>query len=191
MRVRIIRILFVLLFFLVALSVEAQQERYFAKNMIVGSSFTWIWKTSSDPAISYKFNEYTWNINTAVSMTRRLYLGLQLLNIYTQGSNQSLETFKIYGMFAQYNLLKQTDHRLFVETSLNRGNYCTCGDSEPYQKDNLYYWGIGGGYDLPLKKILPGLYVDIAFINYLIVSAVEDKYAYTQYVIGLNYRFGK
>ena len=172
------------------LSVQAQHGKYFAKNLILGSSFTWKWTDNNNPAIRYSFNEYTWNINMAVSLNKRMYLGLQLLNIYTKGSKQDLEKYRVYGMFAQYNVLRQTAHRLFAETSINRGNYCTCGDFEPNRRNNLYYWGIGAGYDLPLKKI-PGLYLDLSFIHYLILNSVEDKYAYTQYIIGVNYRFGK
>ncbi len=176
----------------VILSTQAQHGQYFAKNAILGSSLTWKWTDTSDPAVFYRFNEYTWNVNIAVSLNKKMYLGLQLLNIYTKGSNQSLEKYKIYGVFAQYNLLRRTDHRFIVETSFNRGDFCTCGEFEPYRKNNLFYWGIGMGYDLPIiKKILPGLYIDLSFINYFLLSQVESKYNYTQYVLGLNYRFGK
>ncbi len=182
-----------LLFCLLGISIagHAQKERYFARNMITGTSFTWKPFNNTDPAVIDRFNEYTWNVNAAVSLNKRIYLGLQLLNVYTNGTMNSLEKYRVYGMFVQFNMLKQTEHRFFLESSINRGNYCTCGDGDPIRKDNLYYLGLGMGYDLPLRKFLRGLYLDLSFINYLILSPVEDRYAYTQYVIGLNYRFGK
>ncbi len=171
-------------------SIQAQQNRYFAKNMIIGSSLTWIYEKSFDYPIQKGFNEYTWNVNISVSMNKRLYLGLQLLNIYTSGTDIPSENFSIYGLFAQYNLLSRTDHRFFLESSINRGDYCTCGKYEPYRMNDLHYFGIGIGYDLPIKKLLPGLYVDFSFLNYFLLNRINSKYNYTQYVIGLNYRLG-
>jgi hypothetical protein len=159
--------------------------------MIVGTSLTWIWTTTLVDGDFNIYSEYTWNTNIAVSLSKRVYIGIQLLNIYAQDKNKSFERFTIYGLFAQYNILRNTDHRFFIETSISRGNFCTCGDFLPRKKENLYYWGLGIGYDLPLNIVLNGLYADFSFLNYLILSPVYDKYNYTQYVIGLNYRFGK
>ncbi len=133
------RVISILLLLFASLSVNAQQERYFAKNMILGSSYTWIWVNNLDPVATYLYDEYTWNTNLAVSLSKRVYLGLQLLNIRIIVKDEPSEKFNIYGLFAQYNMLRRTDHRFFIETSINRGNYCTCGDYEPFIKENLYY----------------------------------------------------
>lgn len=76
---------------------------------------------------------------------------------------------------------------MFIETSFNRGNYCSCGDI-PYKVDDLYYLGIGVGYDFPLKKT-PNLYLDFAFMAYPMLNNIKRKDVYNQYVVGLNYRF--
>jgi hypothetical protein len=46
---------------------------------------------------------------------------------------------------------------------------------------------MGLGYDLPIKKIR-NLYLDLSFISYAILNNIEERYLYTQYIIGLNYR---
>ncbi len=169
--------------------IYSQKERYFTKSLIVGSSLTFI-QEKSDKIIGYKYNEYTWNINMAVSLNKRAFLGLQYLNIHSNGTNVSPENYGIYGVFGQVNLLRKSRNRLFVESSINRGNYFTNYDTDPYKKEDLYYLGFGSGYDLSLDKFVPNLYADFSFIYYLIINPLDNKTGYSQYIIGLNYRFG-
>jgi hypothetical protein len=161
-------------------------QSYFAEYMIAGTSLTYI-RDSREIYQNYKSSddEYTWNINVGVAMSKRIFAGLQWLNIYASEVSTPKEYYSVYGLFSQYNFLKNQQHRLFLELSFNRGNFCT-RDYQPFRKDNLYYLGSGLGYDLPIKKIR-NLYLDLSFISYAILNN-NYRGLYNQYIIGLNYR---
>jgi len=168
-------------------------KNYFNRNMIIGTSLTYMLDQNSDMLNStYKYHELTWNANISVSINKRIFLGMQYLSINTKETNKANEHYDIYGLFLQYNFLKNRKNRLFIENSISKGNYCMC-DNEEYEKiENLYYLGIGIGYDLSLNKFLNGLYLDLSFLKYIThIQSYKIQSYYTQYIIGLNYRFGK
>ena len=170
---------------------EASPRQYFARYMIAGTSLTYIRNTYEDSyGYTYPDDEFTWNINVGIPLTKKLFTGLQVLNIYASEVSVPKEYYVIYGLFSQYNFLKDHQHRLFIELSINKGNYCLC-DYLPSRHENLYYLGMGLGYDLPLSKRIPGLYLDLAFLAYGILNPIENKDLYTQYIIGINYRLGE
>lgn len=180
----------ILILVLLSFSLQAQNE--FGKSFIIGTSLTFIPNyqknyTSSD----YNYYEYTWNLNAAVSLSKRVFIGVQVMTIFTNGSRIENTNYSIVGLFGQFDFTPKKDYRLFLETSINLGNYCTCGDFDPYKKEKLSYWGWGGGVELPLRFLSSKLYLDLSFITYLILNDIENKYAYTQYIVGINYRFGK
>lgn len=168
---------------------EVLPQRYFADYMIVGSSVTYI--SDSDENESNRsyydvYNEFTWNINVGIRLSKRFFSGIQVLNIYASEKNTPKNYYSIYGLFTQFNVLNHKTHRLFAEVSLNMGDYFTGGDT-PHEVDGLYYFGLGAGYDMPIKWI-NNLYLDLSFLNYRVFNNIEGKDNYTQYVIGLNYR---
>lgn len=172
---------------LVLVCFEGKAQRFFADYMIVGSSLTYMRNSNQDSyKADYGYDEYTWNMNVGIRVSKRLFTGLQVLNIYSSKISTKKDYYTVYGLFTQYDFFSKKTHRLFAEISLNRGNYCTCSDL-PVKVDDLYYIGTGIGYDFPLKWI-PNLYLDLSFINYFILNKIEDKYSYTQYIVGLNYR---
>lgn len=180
------RIILVFLF-VIGCNSYIKAQRYFADYMVIGTSLTYMRNSNKDSyKTDYGYDEFTWNTNVGIQISKRLFTGLQVLNIYSSQISLPKKYYVVYGLFSQYDFLKSIEHRLFAEISINRGNYCTCVDI-PYQVDDLYYIGFGAGYDYPIKKI-PNLYLDISFINYSILNKIDDKYGYTQYVIGLNYR---
>jgi len=164
----------------------------FGKTFIVGTSLTFIPEIENDPSLSqYNFFEYTWNLNAAVSISKRIYTGVQALTIFTNGSRVENNTYFIMGLFGQFNFIPKQKFRFFAELSINTGNYCTCGNLDPFRVENLVYFGWGGGFDLPMKFLSKNLYLDLSFVAYLILNDVENKYGFTQYILGINYRFGK
>lgn len=176
--------------FIIGWVFEAKSQQYFANYMIIGTSLTYMRNSEKDYyKTDFGYDEYTWNLNVGIQISKRVFTGLQLLNIYSSQITAPKDYFNIYGLFTQYNVLKSETHRLFAEVSFNRGNYCTCNDI-PYYFNNLYYIGFGVGYDLPIKKI-PNLYFDFSFINYSIINKIYDKYGYTQYIVGINYRLNE
>ena len=169
---------------------ESQENKRanFLNSFTAGTSLTYI--INLDDSF---YEEYTWNLNFAASISQRMNVGIQVLNIYANGSNIEKASYNIFGLFTQYDFFakKRTKNTLFVELSINKGDYCTCDNLDPYRKSNLWYYGFGGGTEIRLKKISEHIFLDISFYNYQIINKYKKKYNFTQYIIGLNYRFGK
>ncbi len=170
---------------LIELNTYSQERRYFAKTMIAGTSLTYIWDKDEPETLK---NQLTWNINVGITLSKRVFSGIQVLNIYSLGKSNPMEYYNIYGLFTQYNFLRGTNHRLFAEISINKGNYNDFLHDSDFKSQNLYFSGVGFGYDLPIKYI-PRLYLDISFIHYYFLNQFDIESDYTQYIIGLNYRF--
>ncbi len=180
----ILAFIFVLFF---SNSFSQKKNDYFFKTIVFGSSITYIW----DNYNNHIFQEYTWNVNGAISLHKQLFLGVQVLTIFNSSIKNDWNNFYMYGLFGQFDFFPKQKFRLFIETSINNGNYCTCSNLDPYLKNNLLYIGFGLGSDIPLKFLSDKLFLDISFYNYLILNKIKTKYNYTQYIIGINYHFGK
>lgn len=164
------------------------------QTLQIEASYTYIWDVNSfDKELRY--GESTINSNINVGFNRHK-LGLQILKIYTKGSTFRYDLlnenndYLLLGLFYQYNLFNSKKYKFFPEVSVNYGNYCTCGDADPYKLDNLIYLGFGLGLDINVYK---NLFVLTGFHSYQPVSSSikEISYAYTQYVLGLGLRFGE
>lgn len=170
--------------------VQSQKdEGYFLKSLVFGSSVTYIWDGHTQN--NNFFQEYTWNMNGGISIHKQVIVGVQLMRLFYRYRYQQWNSSHIYGLFTQYDFIPDKKSKLFAELSFNRGNYCTCGKSAPYSASNLHYLGFGAGIDLPTAKLYDKLYLDLSFYNYFILNKIESKYNYTQYIVGLNYYFGK
>lgn len=160
----------------------------FADYLSVGSSITYM--NFNEDEIQNK--EITWAVNLGVPITQRILLGLNYLNITTRIKNSiSNENYNkdyfVVGAFVQYDFLKNYKSRLFGEAGVYTGNYCTCDEISGFQKDDLFYYNWGAGVNWHLYR---GLFLDISFNAYYIINDVFLKFAYTQYVVGLDYHFG-
>jgi len=177
------------------ISNEKEPNQNFLNGFIVGTSLTYIWNSNKKdyPVDENFYEEYTWNINFATTLNKRMIAGIQVLNIFTSGTHVENNNYLIYGIFTQYDFLAKRNKKtaLFLEMSINRGDYCTCGHLDPSRKTNLWYHGFGGGIELPIKQISEHLFLDLSFYNYIILNKIKTKYNYTQYIVGLNYHFGK
>jgi len=168
----------------------AQSNEYFLSSFRVGTSLTYI-PNEYDITEEYELQEYTWNINGSVYLNKRLQTGVQALLIFNHRPQSDWKKYYMYGLFGQFDFFPNQKCRLFLETSINRGDYCHSGSGDPHRVNNLYYWGHGIGGDFPLRGISDRLYLDFAFINYITLNDIEFKYNYTQYIIGIDYIIGK
>lgn len=183
-----IKILFIIIyFFIVQIDSSAQSKKMkFADQLVIGTSLTYVPDHKKE---QYRYHEWTWSLNAAVNINRRLMLGLNHLYIQSHGSRVSKDQFNLFGIFSQYDFLAKSKHRLYGEFGLYKGNYCTCGTLDPYKEKGLTYGSFGGGYELPLGRRFN---VEFAFLGYRIWSKTElPDYAYTQYVLGINYILSK
>jgi len=171
-----------------------EPNKYFLNYFVAGTSLTYIYDNSHPeyyPDKKHFYKEYTWNINFAAIINKRITTGIQVLNLFTEKTFGEKNNYNIYGIFSQYDFFPKLKTSLFGEMSVNIGDYCTCGTLDPIRKKNIWYYGFGGGAEFPLKKISEHLFFDLSFINYIILNKIKTKYNYTQYIIGLNYHFGK
>jgi hypothetical protein len=93
-------------------------------------------------------------------------------------------TAGVYSLSVRRNFLQQPRHQLYFELGAGVGDYCTCGDGVPLQRDNLRYLKSAIGYDYYLLK---NIGVGLHFQTNYIVDKVIDKYAYN--VIALSISF--
>lgn len=166
-----------------------RQNSGFWNRPILGTSLTYIWENSSANSglpgtFPYLYQEYTWSLNLAYPLSKRWAVGLDNKLIWTESTFSARKNYRITGAQAQFNLTPSTPNRLFLYSGLYQGNYCTCGEGEPYRKDNLMYWGLGFGWNVRLSN---NIYLDLGFENFEMVSREPGKYNYTQYIIGLDF----
>lgn len=175
----------IFLLFLLKNSLNAQSDLKFGQRLILGTSLTYIFDKNRD--IDNFYNEFNWNKNIAVNLTKSLYVGIGHRNFYTQGSSYSLSEEKnrymMFGVFAQYDFLVKKKDRIFAEIAWDWGNYCTCGRRDPYKVEGLHYFGIGGGVDFPLNRFLS---LDFSVVIHHILEDIDFKYTYNQFTLGLN-----
>lgn len=89
-----------------AQSQAQEQQRGFAKRVIVGTSLTYI-PNSDEPNTNFTLHELTWSANASISVTKKIHVGWSYMHIYTSGSLTGLniepETYFTTGVFGQYD----------------------------------------------------------------------------------------
>jgi hypothetical protein len=173
-----------LIFTFCALDIAAQSLR-------PAVSYTYLLDRAVDfPEIAH--HELTLNVNLIYEMTPRFNLGLQYMDIRTRGSaynfSEDRNNFYIAGFFLQYDILPGKKVELFPEVSINYGNYCPCGQLDPFEQAGIIYFGYGFGADIPLSK---RLFLDTGLHYYRPTTNVRQYnsiYAYGGYILGLSYR---
>ena len=168
----------------------------FLNSFIFGSSICYFNMTEYQLANGADFSWYVyiWNMNVATSLTKKIYAGIQVFNIFTGNINKQKKRFSIAGLFIQYDFLKakkDRKKRMFADISLNTGNFFTGGELDPVFRPKTHYIGFGFGFDIPLNKISKHLYLDLSGYRYFMLNKIKTGSDFTQYIVGLNYHFGK
>lgn len=135
------------------------------------------------------YHEGTFTFQSSVSISKSLFLGVQVYEILTKVQSKSTN-YNLFGIKASYDFLPNKKHHLFIETSFNKGNYCTAGFGNPYKKSNLNYIGYGLEFDFNLAKSRFYLIGGLMF-HTILNREIENKSNFNIYKIGMNYRIGK
>ncbi len=167
---------------------QTNNKEYFNK-VIVGTSLTLItnlYENLNAPKQEDKVLEYTWNTNLSLEINKYFRTGFHYMYIVEKSKYFDNQKYFMAGTYIQFNPLgkKTPPNRVYIENSLNIGNICSCGNDRSYKLDNLKYWGLGLGADL---KLTNWLHLDLAFHNYIILNKIQEKYNWTQYIIGLDF----
>ncbi|MFK8036925.1 MAG: hypothetical protein AB8B74_01445 [Crocinitomicaceae bacterium] len=170
-------------------------ESSFAKKLEVGTSLTYIYNTENSIPGFYRYDELSWNVNAKISLSEKLYFGVQAIPVFTKrrsGWTKTQTNYYFVGLLAMYKILDLKDLSFHIETSFNQSNMMHSQISDPYKKDNIYYLGYGFGGDILInKKKKQNLFLELGFYNYSNLVKLDNKDNYTQYVLGINYHFGK
>ena len=155
-------------------------------NIVVGGNYTYVPQAETLYGDDYgtNYNEHTFSINLATDISERFRVGVDYKKIYTRGRLSGKNDYFLLGAFQQYKFLNNRKGFGFLELGFYKGNYCTCGDDQPYKQSGISYLNWGGGYNRQIRK---NLSIDIAFTTAQIVSKTPGRYGFTQYIIGLDY----
>ena len=163
-----------------------------SQTLQIEGSYTYIWDVNSlDKELRY--SESTINSNVSVGINQHS-IGFQLFKIYTSGSAFSYNLiedkndYTLIGMYYQYDLVKSKKYSFFPEFSINYGNYCTCGNSDPVKLANILYVGFGLGLDIEIYK---NLLLLTGFHSYQPILNDQVTFGFTQYILGVGFRFGE
>ena len=148
----------------------------------IASNLTYIWNIE---AYQYRYNEWTWTSRIATDLSRRVRVGGEYKYIWTANSWGDHRQYQLMGGWGQFNLLPKRRTRLVAEVGAGVSNYCTCGAGDPYRIEPTPFYSLGGALHLPIRW---GLWLDLGFNVYTLVARYPERYAYTQYTIGLQYR---
>ncbi len=167
---------------------QSNKKDYFNK-VVLGTSLTLIpnlYDNLNAPKQESKVFEYTWNTNLSLEINKLFRTGFHYMYIVEKSKYFDNQKYFMAGTYIQFNPLgkKTPPNRVYIENSLNIGNRCPCRIDKPYKLDNLKYWGLGLGADL---KLTNWLHLDLAFHNYIILNKIQEKYNWTQYIIGLDF----
>lgn len=178
----------VCLFLFIFFKSTAQQENYFAKTMKGGSSLTFI---PLHDEYDNRAREFIWNVNLGISITKRLFYGIQWMNFYSEGYTLAPDRYHLFGAFGQFNFSNNPKKRLFGELSINTGDYLGNDVGFPSRQKNQFYIGIGAGLEFPMEKIVPRLSLDLSTLRYerLWDGILKESWSFHQYIVGLNYKF--
>jgi len=180
------KVLIILVLYMI-LSINVWGQSYY--RFTIGSSLTYIGDHDKFNYIDY--DEFTWNLNTSINITKSLQIGVQALSIFADGGNTDYVYYRIVGGFIQYSFVQLKSISFFAESSINTGDfYFPRNKLYPSSLQYLKYFGWGGGAEILLIKN-KGLFLDLSFISYNTLKPPERCIAFTQYIIGINYKFGR
>ena len=185
-----INFIFIILF--ISQTLLGQEENQgFADRFIVGSSFGYI--VQKNPVLKdLVFHEMHWNKEAMISFNRLFYGGIRWHSIFTKGSSfdyfgdswDKWESYYLVGAFSEIDVIPKFQHRGIIRLGWNYGNYCVCGETDPYRQEGIHYPSISFGGEYYFAK---NLAVSIEGETLLMLSKSVPVEAFTRYGIGLKY----
>ncbi len=166
----------------------------FLNSFIVGNSVMYYnsGEYVQQNGVNYFFNFYLWNFNVTASINKSIFLGVQNFMFFTNNAEKEKRNYNLTGVFSQFDILRGKNNiRIFFDLSINNGNILFDFDKGPVYKKNTAYGGVGIGFDIPLKPVSEHIFLDLSGYRYFLLTNINLGFAFNQYVIGINYRFGK
>ena len=114
----------------------------YKKSIVIGSSLTFIPDGETTNAVTsndkLSYHELTWATNLSIDFSKYFRLGFDLKKIYTRSLINGKNSYFLLGLPAQFKFLHQPKFFLYATAGPYIGNYCTCGEDNPYKVKNLW-----------------------------------------------------
>jgi hypothetical protein len=175
--------LLVLLLGLVGMCVHAQDVVHSGKTISFGISYGGLNEELTD-RITHRERNYITHIGYGLT-DRLMAVGqLNIIRSNFESDPQNLTTTLVGFGLLQYDFVPNSKHRLFLESGVGFGEYCTCGELLPRQESGITYGSFGVGTHLRLWR---GISLELAFTHNLPLGAIEDRHGYNIGSIGLHF----
>ncbi len=179
------------LFLCATFVLSGQADQSIGDRFILSSSAAYLPHINPEINRTYKgtvLHQIFWDKKAMVSIHRSFYGGIRWLSIFTKGNsfvyNKEKEHYYIVGAFTEFDVLPQYQHRAYVRLAWNYGNYCLCGEEDPYKQDGLHYPSIAIGAEYYFTKQLA---ISVEGENLLTLPRSLKADNFVSYGIGLNY----
>ena len=143
-------------------------------------------------AVTHRERSYLFGLGFHLSNQWSAALKGTIVRSNTQETPDLTTTAHLVGLSAEFDILPQSNTRLYATLGVATGNYCTCGRALPTIRPNLTYARYGAGTSIHLLK---GVQLTLAFESNAIVNDIPDAYSYNIMSIGLRHnnwlRIGK
>ncbi len=148
-------------------------------------------QVGSRPQTTLFYIEWGANLRGGVNLFKDSYrIGGEFKVFWTGGEGQIPGWYYLTGIYQQIDLLPKRRNRLYLEGGLLQSNMCMCRRGryviEPFHQKNIFYYGIGGGFDIYLNKYFD---FNLGYMRYAIINRLPLKFPWTQFVFGATYYF--
>ncbi len=118
-------------------------------------------------------------------------VGVETKVYWATGEGQIPNWYYFAGVYNQFNFRPKKRNRLYVEAGLQLSNLCQCTVGtytiETSQRKGMFYYGIGGGWDIYLSKRFD---ITLGVMHYRAFNKLPLKYPWTQFMlVGVDYYF--
>ncbi|MEM9987139.1 MAG: hypothetical protein AAF804_18755 [Bacteroidota bacterium] len=135
--------------------------------------------------------EFTLRLAVAFDVKELLSFGLKTHGIFYLGIPGEWQRMWLAGPFGRIGVSPFDRSRLYVESGLYLGNYCTCGNGPSgsnYRDDGLLYYSFGGGFEY---RVSEAVFADIGIMAHNIANRPRPHFGYNVYFIGVLMRVGR
>ncbi len=136
--------------------------------------------------------ELEYSLRTAVGLNlgERWTAGLKVQQVFFRGLSQEYQHAALAGPFGRYGWVVANRGRLYLESGLYYGNYCTCAGFTGFasKESGLVYLSFGGGLELRVWK---GIFLEAGYTTHDILNHPRPKYGYNTYLLGLVFRLNE
>lgn len=138
-----------------------------------------------DVSDKFEYHEFTWATSALIKLSKYYRVGLDFKKIFTRARLGGNHDYFLLGLPNQLTFLHQPKFFLYATAGPYIGNYCTCGEDNPYKVKNLWYLNYGGGFNLRINEKFRA---NLGFTNANILTKTPGRYNFTQYLIALEYQ---